>query len=92
MKPPITEHDLRDFAREALPTIPVPEVMAELSQFTLDPRLGNEALRGRIQYMILHIVAEEHGDLHRLRQLVSLAQADYRDIYLIVSLELQDMR
>lgn len=88
----ITARELRDFAREKLQHLPMPELMAELSQFTIDRHVGNEALWRRIQYMILHIVAEEHGDLDRVRQLVQVAQADYRDIYLIVSFELQDMR
>jgi hypothetical protein len=86
------DRDLRDYARAALPGYPIAEIMADLSRYVPEPHLGNDDLQRRIQYMILHIVHDERGDLERLRQLVKIAQDDYRDIYLIISLELQDMR
>jgi hypothetical protein len=86
--PSTLDPDLCEFARQHLPHLPVPEVLAELSAFEPAPSLGNAVFRRHVQYVIVQVAGDEHADLARVRQLVALAQHNYRDVYLIASQEL----
>lgn len=80
--------ELRSAAREALPDMSDMEVLAELERFDPHCCYGNKTFKHTIQHMILDIVRREKSGFERLKQLVDVANSNYKYLYLISAQEL----